>query len=282
MIFPKLRIAFLASAVFLLLFSNANANCTDEERAKMLMEEDLSTEEVDKRCKSSTLRTEDTDRSHESRNEEEEEEAAAAEKKAAAEAAARKAAAEAAAKKAAAAASKNTAADEEDELWRRVRKSGAIKGFEEYLSIYPNGRYSMDAESEISRIRMQRQRTKATETTSADVVVDRLTLLMWQKGEPGEMAWKKALSYCNNLSLVGNSFWRLPEIKELQTSYNIKDRFPNFPKSGFFKSKKYYWSATKSKQWKDYAWGMAAADGSLFEDGHFESEYNVRCVRSMK
>ncbi|WP_237157035.1 DUF1566 domain-containing protein [Photobacterium rosenbergii] len=49
-------------------------------------------------------------------------------------------------------------------------------------------------------------------------VTDKATGLTWQQADSGSgMDWPTALEYCENLELAGNSDWRLPNIKELQS-----------------------------------------------------------------
>lgn len=49
-------------------------------------------------------------------------------------------------------------------------------------------------------------------------VTDTNSVLVWQQSDSGEgMNWEEALAYCENLDLAGNSDWRLPNAKELQS-----------------------------------------------------------------
>lgn len=49
-------------------------------------------------------------------------------------------------------------------------------------------------------------------------VSDKATGLMWQQGDSEKtLDWSGALTYCNTLSLGGNTDWRVPSIKELQS-----------------------------------------------------------------
>ena len=49
-------------------------------------------------------------------------------------------------------------------------------------------------------------------------VTDRATGLMWQKADSGKgLNWEQALAYAQKLKLAGNSDWRLPNAKELQS-----------------------------------------------------------------
>lgn len=49
-------------------------------------------------------------------------------------------------------------------------------------------------------------------------VADMATGLVWQQKDSGKgMNWESALAYCENLNLAGQSDWRLPSAKELQS-----------------------------------------------------------------
>lgn len=49
-------------------------------------------------------------------------------------------------------------------------------------------------------------------------ITDNATGLMWQQADDGQTRdWQDALSYAENLTLAGNSDWRLPNAKELQS-----------------------------------------------------------------
>ncbi|MEA3352399.1 MAG: DUF1566 domain-containing protein [Campylobacterota bacterium] len=51
-----------------------------------------------------------------------------------------------------------------------------------------------------------------------DTITDNGTNLTWQKNDnANKVDWDGALSYCENLTLGGSSFWRLPNAKELHT-----------------------------------------------------------------
>jgi hypothetical protein len=55
-------------------------------------------------------------------------------------------------------------------------------------------------------------------TSVADVVIDNVTGLAWQKNPPLETrSWEEAKSYCQSLELGGSSDWRLPTKIELES-----------------------------------------------------------------
>ncbi len=52
-------------------------------------------------------------------------------------------------------------------------------------------------------------------------ITDNRTGLIWQQAlQPATYTYATAVSYCANLTLGGNSNWRLPEISELQSIYD--------------------------------------------------------------
>jgi hypothetical protein len=117
--------------------------------------------------------------------------------------------------------------------------------------------------------------TASAQTSTEDVVFDAETKLFWQKGEAGTMTWQTAINYCEALVLDGYSDWRLPASKELEISYRKRILFP-----GFKGWRSYYWSSTDNQDDPNYAWGMYASGGRMFDNGRKSSKYNVRCVRN--
>ncbi len=68
---------------------------------------------------------------------------------------------------------------------------------------------------------------------------DNATGLEWQQDQPNSMKWQDALNYCNGLELGGNSDWRLPNVKELESIVDETANRPSinlsfFPNSGAY------------------------------------------------
>ncbi|MBI5194934.1 MAG: DUF1566 domain-containing protein [Nitrospirae bacterium] len=110
-------------------------------------------------------------------------------------------------------------------------------------------------------------------------VTDNKTGLVWQQGEPGEMSWGSALSYCEGLSLGGSTDWRLPNIKELEsltddTRYSPAINTTYFPNT----ISSYYWSSTTSASYPYYACDVYFFDGYVYRY-YKDFNYYVRCVR---
>ena len=111
-------------------------------------------------------------------------------------------------------------------------------------------------------------------------VTDIKTGLVWQQGEPGSMTWGPALSYCEGLTLGGDSGWRLPNIKELESLIDDSRYFPatdtNYFPNAIAIS---YWSSTTDASNSYGAWGVGFDDGYVHGDGGKDSSAYVRCVR---
>ena len=106
-----------------------------------------------------------------------------------------------------------------------------------------------------------------------DRVKDNYTGLVWQKsGSSEEMKWKKAKSYCSNLSM------RLPTYNEL---YYLADRskYNNAIDENYFKSESsYYWTDTKYVNDASQSWVVHFYNG--FDRWYYRSNsYFVRCVQ---
>ncbi len=91
---------------------------------------------------------------------------------------------------------------------------GRLKGYPKYLKA--------TGEEKTAYFRLVRGNTEYGENSFVDngdgTINDLATGLMWQATDSGEgMDWESALNYAENLELAGNSDWRLPNIKELQS-----------------------------------------------------------------
>ncbi len=82
-------------------------------------------------------------------------------------------------------------------------------------------------------------------------ITDKATSLIWQKKDSGRgLNWEDALAYCENFDLSGESDWRLPSAKELQSILDYT-RSPKTTNSAAIDPKFYttdkegwYWSST--------------------------------------
>lgn len=99
-------------------------------------------------------------------------------------------------------------------------------------------------------------------------VTDRLTGLVWQKADGGEMTWEKAKSYAADLKLGGRDDWRLPTSMELFAMLNQGMHGPALDTSVFTRSEARYWW-TDSAGGSDKVW-LANTGGGI--GAHRKSE----------
>ena len=117
-------------------------------------------------------------------------------------------------------------------------------------------------------------------TRGSDVVQDHVAWLQWQDNTtPDEMTWEEAKAYCTDLTLGGETDWRLPTRKELvslsyygRTSPAIDRVFQNT-----FSSR--YWSSTTLAGRTNSAWIVGFKHGNQGNDTK-NYNYAVRCVRA--
>jgi hypothetical protein len=118
------------------------------------------------------------------------------------------------------------------------------------------------------------------DTASAEVVIDRVTGLTWQRRVDGRSrSWAEATGFCACAGLGGHDDWRLPTRMELVSIVDFTrdapaidpDAFPDTPPAWF-------WT---SSRWADdpaFAWYVYFENGfSNFIDQ--TATYRVRCVR---
>ncbi len=78
-------------------------------------------------------------------------------------------------------------------------------------------------------------------------VSDRNSMLTWMQADDGKRRnWKAALAYCENLELAGQSDWRLPNVKELQSIIDYSKHDPAINQRYFRQRDKdgWFWSST--------------------------------------
>ena len=110
-------------------------------------------------------------------------------------------------------------------------------------------------------------------------VTDNGTGLMWQQGEPGYKTWANALTYCEGLSLGGQTDWRLPNITELESIIDDTKYEPAIDTAYFPNAyADYYWSSTTSASNTNGAWSVEFGDNYVYYGSKSYGSY-VRCVR---
>lgn len=113
-------------------------------------------------------------------------------------------------------------------------------------------------------------------------IADSTTGLVWQKNgnADGLKFWEGALSYCQGLSLGGESDWRLPDIKELQTIQDYTKASPSIDAVFANTQNNGYWSSSSSDLTPGNAWAAGFNECALDVDDKDVATYYVRCVRS--
>ncbi len=111
-------------------------------------------------------------------------------------------------------------------------------------------------------------------------VTDNITGLTWQQEDNNvTYTWENALSYCENLSLAGQSDWRLPNIRELESIVDEAAYSPAIDTTYFPNTNSsYYWSSTTSAYHNNYTWGVYFNNGVVGYYNKSDSGY-VRCIR---
>jgi hypothetical protein len=110
-------------------------------------------------------------------------------------------------------------------------------------------------------------------------VTDNCTGLMWQKETaPGDYTWQQALKYCQDLNLGGQSDWRLPNVRELQSLSDYGGRDPAIDPV-FGADSSFYWASTSSAKLPDYAWGVHLNGGGVYSGDDKPKAHKVRAVR---
>jgi len=117
-------------------------------------------------------------------------------------------------------------------------------------------------------------------------VSDKVTGLMWQKTDGGEMTWEDALKYAQNCRLGGHNDWRLPTSIELFLIMDHGKHGPAMDTDFFPKTQARYWwsNATRaddqSKVWVvNTGGGIGAHAKSETTSAGGDRPIHVRCVR---
>lgn len=137
--------------------------------------------------------------------------------------------------------------------------------------------------------------TRDTATSDYPMVTDNRTGLIWQgcaagfsgdacgSGSAEKKTWMEAIAYCEALDWAGQTDWRLPNVKELQsivdytTDYEVDHRsidtaaFPTTPND-------YFWSSTTLAAEASRAWYVRFTVGREGDNDKTTDHY-VRCVR---
>ncbi|MGK5090930.1 DUF1566 domain-containing protein [Deltaproteobacteria bacterium TL4] len=113
-------------------------------------------------------------------------------------------------------------------------------------------------------------------------ITDNFSELMWQKEDDNtKKNGESSLSYCENLSLGGETDWRLPNIKELESITDDSKYNPVINTTYFIntKSDKYCSSTTRANNIRLYSWHVNFSNGEVHDHWKSNNECYVRCVR---
>lgn len=121
-----------------------------------------------------------------------------------------------------------------------------------------------------------------TTPITGDVVLDRLTGLMWTKNAnlPGQKTWQQGLDYVTGMNAgtypnYGYTDWCLPNVNELESLVNAAESNTAtwLSNQGFINVQSYdYWSSTLHAQGTDGAWIVNMWDGVV--RGYVTSHYD--------
>jgi len=111
-------------------------------------------------------------------------------------------------------------------------------------------------------------------------LTDQRTHLVWQKAPLTDtLTWEEALTYADTLSLGGNSDWRLPNIKELQSINDESLINPSLSTTYFTVSgANKYWSSTTLPNQTSKAWYLSTQFGITTYDAKTR-KHPIICVR---
>ena len=121
-------------------------------------------------------------------------------------------------------------------------------------------------------------------------VTDNLTDLTWEQkteeNEPDTYTYDGALTYCEDLTLGGNSDWRVPTRKEYSTILNYGNVSPSLDTSYFPyytstppANAAYYWTSLEYHDDPSQVWVLRLAFGLIDKRPKTPDIYRVRCVR---
>ena len=120
-------------------------------------------------------------------------------------------------------------------------------------------------------------------------ITDKITGLMWQKVDGGEMTHSSALQYADSLTLGSFTDWRLPIAFEIYSIQNLQVNNPALNTTYFTKSNaEYWWTSDLQVNDNSRVW-VSNAGGGI--GNHLKSEtisaggtkrYHARVVRNIK
>jgi hypothetical protein len=124
-------------------------------------------------------------------------------------------------------------------------------------------------------------RAHSYDTSSPEVVVDRVTGLAWQRRVDAQTrSWAAASEYCACLTLAGEDNWRLPTRMEMVSIVDFTRNTPAIDPTAFPDTPpEWFWTSSRRPDDPTLAWYVYFENGfsNFIEQG---TAYRVRCVRS--
>ncbi len=116
-----------------------------------------------------------------------------------------------------------------------------------------------------------------------DVLIDNKLGLMWQDNLAGkriEKDWYGAKEYCRNLSLAGNTDWRLPNYNEMMSVMDYKKQKPVIHNAFKNTVSAFHWSSERVYANNSLSWAINFAYGNSHYFPKTEAkDIYVLCVR---
>ncbi|EDZ62221.1 hypothetical protein CBGD1_136 [Sulfurimonas gotlandica GD1] len=117
---------------------------------------------------------------------------------------------------------------------------------------------------------------------SANIVVDKKTVLVWQDDNDAKSVvkdWESAKKYCNNLTLQGYDDWFLPTAEQLLTITDKNIYLPSIKKEFKNVTSSTYWSSSVNVSDSKYAWNVNFSGGNSGSSSKTDKNY-LRCARA--
>ena len=133
-------------------------------------------------------------------------------------------------------------------------------------------------------VRSSRPTGPVFQDNNDSTVTDLATGLTWQQGDDSNgRTFPEAHSYCannlNNLRLGNKSDWRLPNIKELASIVDYRERLPAIDEvMSTVAANSSYWSDTRYQPEYGKAWRVNIGAGNV-DPVNWTNYHQVRCVR---
>jgi len=110
-------------------------------------------------------------------------------------------------------------------------------------------------------------------------VSDVATGLIWER-DRSNATYATAFTYCQNLSLAGETDWRLPNVKELTSLIDYRSDFPAIDTRAFISTNNNasFWSSTEFAGDSSEAFAISIIDGRVEARNKLVLR-RVRCVR---